>query len=127
MVDVDDEVADLQIAEVGEEVCVAERRRSWRVALLLEDVGLGPELQPGVGQAEARDRWPTPTSTDAVVRVLGALDRRGADLVVGEQLDRALGAARRVRDEDHGFAGLARRARISATQSGTRPANSSAG
>ena len=107
VVDVDDEVADLEVAEVGEE---RPRRRPAALVglpLLLEDVGLGPELEPGLGQAEAAAQMADADEHGARVRVLGALDRRGEDLVVGEQLDRALGAARRVRDEDHRVAALA--------------------
>ena len=41
------------------------------------------------------------------MRVLGAFHRHGKDLVVGEELDRPLGASRRVRDEDQRVAALA--------------------
>ena len=41
------------------------------------------------------------------MRVLAALDRHREDLVVSQQLDRAFGAASRVRDEDHRVAALA--------------------
>ena len=48
-----------------------------------------------------------PTSTAARVRVVGMLHRHGEDLVIGQELDRALGTARGVRDEDHRVAALA--------------------
>ena len=59
------------------------------------------------GRRNPRESRPTPTSTDAACDVLGALDRRREDVVVRQQLDRALGAARRVRDEDNRVPALA--------------------
>ena len=66
VVDVDDEVADLQIAEVREERPRRGLAALVDLALFLEDVGLGPELELRVRAAGSRGyRWPTPTSTDA--------------------------------------------------------------
>ena len=72
VIDVDDEVADLQVAEVGEERRASRERAALvDLALLLEDVGLGPELERGVGQPEARGRdgrcrrAPTPVRTSS--------------------------------------------------------------
>ena len=53
VVDVDDEVADLQVAEVGEERARRRAAALVRLAFFLEDVGLGAELQAGLGQPEA--------------------------------------------------------------------------
>ena len=46
------------------------------------------------------------------MRVLGALDRDGDDLVLLQDLDRALGAAVAVGDEEHRVAALARLAHV---------------
>ena len=54
VVDVDDEVADLEVAEVGEERARRGSPALVNLPLFLEDVGLGPELQRGVRQPEAR-------------------------------------------------------------------------
>ena len=76
--------------------------------LFFEDVGLGPELEPGLGQPEAAREVAGRRRARAVrLRVFGALDRHGEDVVVGEQLDGPLGAARGVGDEDDGVAALA--------------------
>ena len=56
-----------------------------------------------------------------VLEVVGVGDRPRADLVVGEQLDRALGAAGRRGDEHDAVAVASRAARISSTQSPIRP------
>ena len=66
-----------------------------RDALFVEDVGLGPELQRGVGQAEALRQPADGDEHGAGVRVLAAIDRRGRDLVVGEHLDRRARRGRR--------------------------------
>jgi hypothetical protein len=95
-------------------------------ALLVEDVGLGPELQRGAGQAEALRQPADGDEHRRGVRVLAAIDGRGRHLVVRQHLDDAIGAPLRVRDEDHGFAGLPRRAQLR-DPVGTRPANSIAG
>ena len=107
VVDVDDEVAGLEVAEVRQER--ARRRLAALVdfPLFLEDVGLGPELELCFRQPEAAAEMPDADQDGRRVRVLGALHRRGVDLVVGEELNRPLGAARRVRDEDHRVAALA--------------------
>ena len=65
VVDVDDEVADLQVAEVGQERAGRRLAALVDLALLLEDVGLGPELELGLGRRKPRDRWPVATSTAA--------------------------------------------------------------
>ena len=48
MIDVDDEVADLQIAEVGQERARRGAPALVNLPLFLEDVGLRPDLQPGI-------------------------------------------------------------------------------
>ncbi len=107
VVDVDDEVAGLEVAEVGQE---RPRRRLAALvdlALFFEDVGLGPELELGLGQAEAAAQVADADEHRRRVRVARMFHRHGEDLVVGQELDRALGPAGRVRDEDHRVAALA--------------------
>ena len=89
-------------------VRVAERRRSWTLPLFLEDVGLGPELKLRLRQAEAaRQMADADEHGGGMARPSPRFDRHREDVVVGEQLDRPLGAAGRVRDEDHRVAALA--------------------
>ena len=52
VVDVHDEIADLEIAEVGQERAGRRAAALVDLPLFLEDVGLGPELQRGLGQPE---------------------------------------------------------------------------
>ena len=96
-------------------------------ALLLEDVGFRVDLQRRVGQPEAARQRADGDEHRRRMRVLGAFDGNGDDVVLLQDLDRALGAAVAVGDEQHGVAALARASRMSATQSLTRPRNSIAG
>ena len=107
VIDVDDEVAGFQIAEVREERPRRGLAPLVDLALFLEDVGFRPELELRVRKPEAAAQMADADEHRRRVRVLGALHRHGEDLVVGEQLDRPLGAASRVRDEDHRVAALA--------------------
>ena len=110
VVDVDDEVADLEVAQVGEKRLRRRAAPLGRAPLLLEDVGLGVDLQARVRQAEAARQRADGDEHRGVARVLGALDRDGEDVVLLQQLDRALGAARRRRDEQHRLALVAQAA-----------------
>ena len=95
VVDVDDEIADLEIAQIGEERLRRRPAPLGRAALFLEDVGLGVDLQAGVRQPEAARQAADRDQHRGVPRVLGALDGNREDVVLLEQLDRALGAAGR--------------------------------
>ena len=107
VVDVDDEIVDLQVAEIGEERAGGRPPPLLvRLPLFFEDVGLGPELESGLREPEPARQVPDAHEDGRGADILGALDRRRVDLVVGEQLDRALGAPRRVGDEDNRVAGL---------------------
>ena len=99
-------------------VRVADRRRSCVLRSSSKTSVSAQNCRPASGRRKPRESWPTPTSTDGGARILGALDRRRADLVVGEQLDRALGAARRVRRRTPPCRRARGARRISATQSG---------
>ena len=107
VVDVDDEVAGLQIAEVREERPGGRAAALVDLALFLEDVGLGPELQLRLRQAEAAAQMTDADQHRGGMAIVRALDRHREDVVVGEQLDRPLGAAGGMRDEDHRVAALA--------------------
>ena len=107
MVDVDDEVADLQVAQVREERLGRRAPPLGRAPLFLEDVGLGVDLQAGVGQPEAARQRADRDQHRRVARVLGALDRHREDVVFLQQLDRPLGAARRRGDEQRRLAVVA--------------------
>ena len=88
-------------------VRVADRRRSWTCRSSSKTSVSAQSCSAASGQAEAARQVADADEHRRGVRVLGALDRHREDLVVGEQLDRALGAALRVRDEHDRVAALA--------------------
>ena len=110
VVDVDDEVAHLQVAQVGQE---RPRGRPARAltgpALFLEEIRLGVDPQARGGQPEPPRQHPRRHEHAGGERVLAAIDVHAAQLVVVENLDDALGAAGRGRDEEHRVAGAAGR------------------
>jgi hypothetical protein len=53
VIDVDDEIADFEIAEIGEEGAGRRSAALVNLALFLEDVRLGPDLQCCIRQPEA--------------------------------------------------------------------------
>ena len=63
------------------------------LAFLLEDVGLGPDLQRRVRQPETTREVARAHEHCGRMRIGGPLDRNREDLVVSQQLDRPLGAA----------------------------------
>ena len=89
---------------------VADAAPLRRAPLFLEDVGLGVDLQAGVGQAEAARERADRDEHGRVARVFGALDRHREDVVFLEQLDGPLGAARRRRHEQRRLAVVAKTA-----------------
>ena len=111
VIDVDDQVVDLEIAQVREERL---RNRPVPVALaldlralLLEDVRLGDDLQLGARQPEAFRELADGDVHGDVQQLVGAIDQDAAEAVLGEQLGRALGAPFGAGDEQHGVAALA--------------------
>ena len=107
MIDVHDEIVNFEIAEVGYERASRGAAALVDLSFLLEDVGLGPDLQCGVGQSKATGQPADSNEERGGVRVLGPFDRDGENLVVGQKLNGALRATLRVRDEDHRLAALA--------------------
>ena len=109
VVDVDDEIADLQVAQVGEE---RGRRRSpravLRAPLLFEEVRLGEDLQLRGRQAEPARQDAGGDEHARGKRVFTAVDVHAAQFVVVEHFDEALGAAGRGGDEHHDLAPGAR-------------------
>ena len=114
VIDVDDEVADLEVAEIGEERAGRGAAAVRGAALLLEDVGLGEDLQRRLRQAEAARQAAGGDEQRGGVRHLGARlhgvapvrvheDGDGDQVVVAQDFDGALGAARRGGDEQHGL------------------------
>ena len=93
VIDVHDQVVHFQIAEVGEERAGGRPPALMNLALLLEDVGLGPDLQRRVRQPETAREVARAHEHCGCVRICGPLDRNREDLVIGQQLDGPLGTA----------------------------------
>ena len=115
VIDVDDVIADLEVAEIGEEgapgVCGRPARGRCTVAphaLVVEDVALGDDREAGVGEAHARGQGAGGDEDHGRARHLGGVDRQRQHVVLAQQLDRPLGAARRFGDEQRRLARLAR-------------------
>ena len=107
VIDVDDEIADLEIAEIGEER--ARRRAAPFVDLsfFLENVRLGPELESGIRKAKSAGQMSDAHEDGGSSHLLGTLDRRGVDLIVAEHFDRSFRAARGVGNKHHRLAEFA--------------------
>ena len=127
VVDVDDEVADLQVAEVARGRPAAALARAVRAApLFFEEVRLGVDLQAARPAAGTRARARRRDEHARGERVLAAIDVHAAQFVVFEHLDETFGAARRGCHEQHHVAAGAGR-RTSAIQSAMRPEKDRAG
>ena len=107
MVDVDDAVPRLEVAEVGEERPGGAGPALAHPPLLVEDVGLGEDLQAGVGQPEPPGELPGRHEQGGTVGLVGVVDGEGGEVVVGEQLDDPLGPAGGAGDEQRRVAPLA--------------------
>ena len=128
VVDVDDEVADLEIAEVGEERARSPSGGARAPAALPRRRRSRPRAaarRPAAGSRATDGRSPTSTAGRcAHPRRARSAPRR---LVVGEQLDGPLGAARRCRRRRRPCRRARGRGGSRPTQSWMRPSNSSAG
>ena len=107
MVHVHDQVADLEVPQVRQKRLRGRPASLGRPALLLEDVGFGVDLQPGIRQAEAARQAAGGDQHGGVPRILRALDGHGEDLVLLQELDGPFGAPWRRRHEQDGRALLA--------------------
>ncbi len=104
VIDVDDEVADFEVAKIGEKRFRRRAAPLGRAALLFEDVRLRKNLQAGVGETEAARQAADGDEHGGVPRVFGALHGDREDVVFLQQLDRPLGASRGGRHEQHRLA-----------------------
>ena len=107
VVHVDDQVADLQVAQVREEGLGDAGSPLDRVALLVEDVALDVDLQAGIDQAETAGHGAHAHEHRRDVGVLGAVHGHGQQLVLAQDLDDAFGAALALGQEQHLVAALA--------------------
>ena len=99
VIDVHDEVAHLQVAQIREKR-LGRRAAALRGApLFLEDVGLGVDVERRVRQAEAAGQPADRNQHRRIAGIVGALDRHREQVVLLQQLDRSLGAACRGGDE----------------------------
>ena len=99
MIDVDDQVAGLEIPQVRQKRLGGRLPPLWSAPILLEDVGLGINLESGVRQPEPAGEPADGHEHGRVPRVFRTIDGNGEDVVLLQQLDRALGPARRRGDE----------------------------
>ena len=116
VVDVDDVVADLEVAEVGEERALGRRpaggaarsrrtRSSSKTSLSATSVSLASARRtPAIA--------PVVTRHHRGARTSAASTGSAEDVVLAQQLDRALGAAGRFGDEQRRLAGFARLAQL---------------
>ena len=108
VIDVDDQVARLQVAEIREE---GRRGRAPALVcppLFIENVGLRPELERRLRKAKTLRQMADGDEHGPGRGVFATLDGRRRDLVVGQELDDPLGPALGVSDKDLGFPALAR-------------------
>src|SRR5688572_3720391 len=109
VVDVDDEVADFEVAEVGEEGARGGAPPFVRgLTLLFEDVRLGPDLQPRSREPEAFGEMSVRDENRCRPRVFGTIHRNSEDFVFGEEFDGPFGATVRVGNEEDDLAALTR-------------------
>ena len=106
VIDVDDQVIDFQIAEVGKEGACRGASALVSLALFLEDIRLGPELERRLGQAEPAREVADADEHGGGPHFFGPFNGRRVDLVVGEELDGPFGPAVGVGDQHHRLARL---------------------
>ena len=126
MIDVDDEIAHLEIAKVREKRLGQVLALVGRPALFFEDVRLHIICSAASGAGTRATTIRRPRAPPPRGRVLGALHRHRDDVVLAEDFDGALGPAWLSATKST-VSPRSRASRISATQSLTRPRNSIAG
>ena len=112
VIHVNDEIAYLEIAEIGQERFGDTGAPVARPAFLVEDVALDVDRQCRVGQPESAGQRAHRHQHRGRVRVLRTLHRHGHHVVVAQDFHRAFGAPGAGGDEQHGVAALARLAKI---------------
>ena len=112
MIDVHDEIADLEITQVGQKRPRQIAALLRRTVLFLEDVRLRVHLQPRLGKTESARQQPGGHEHRCSMRVLRVLDRDREDVVLPQDLDRALGPPAAVGDQKHRVASFPRLADI---------------
>ncbi len=108
VIDVHDEVANLEIAEVREERPRGRLPAVMCLPLLFEDVRLGPQLQASLRESEALRQIARADEHRGALHIFGTFDGNGQHVVVPEELHRSLAHPGRVRHQDDGVATLAR-------------------
>ena len=106
VIHVHDEIAHLEVAQVGEKRLGHARASLAGTALLVEDVALDVDLQRRVGEPEPARHGAHGHEHRRGMRLFGALDRHGHDVVVPQDLHGALGPPGTLGDEEHGVAAL---------------------
>ena len=112
MIDVNDEIADLQVAQVGEKRLGQAAPLLPGRSFLFEDIRLGVDLQSRGGEAEAAREGADRHQYGCRVGVSVFHGHRD-NLVLPKDLDGALRAAGAVSDEEHRVAALPRLANVS--------------
>src|SRR5262249_38259771 len=112
VVHVDDEVAGLEVAEVGNERTHRRPAPFMRPAFLFEEIGLAEELERRRRKVEASRELSGGDEDGGLREIIGFANRSTAKLVLAEQLEHPLGPAGRRRDEDRGFLAVVRLAHL---------------
>ena len=110
MVDVDDEIAHLEVAKVREKRLGEALPLVGRTTLLFEDIGLGIDLKRRLREPEPAGERADGHQHRCGMRILDALDEHGDDVVLPQDFHGPLGAAVAVGDKENRVAPLARRA-----------------
>ena len=106
MIHVHDEIANLQIPEIREERAREVPPLFGGAALFVEDIGLGVDLEPGVGQPEAPGEPPERHEYGGSVGVFDQIDGDRHELVLAQDLDHPLRPPSGFGHEHHTFAAL---------------------
>ena len=112
MVDVHHEVADLEVAQVGQERACRGTPALGRVPLLFEDVRLGVEHEPAGRQPEPARQPAEADQQRRRMSVLRAVEGRRNHAVLTRDLQHAFRAAGRLREKEHRLLALTGRTNL---------------
>ena len=115
VIDMNDEIAGLQIPQIRQECCGQRplaRGRRRAPPLFLEDVGLGVHAERRVGQPESTREQPFGDDNGALDTLVRGRREQRAQLVVVQQFHRSLGTPVRARHEKNPVAAVARLANV---------------